>query len=587
MTPVFDSSAMIPSPTGRRLYRLVRPAVDRACGLMQLNEAYEASRGQHDGSASGFLRYALERLGIEISFGADERLRALQRHRGGLLVVANHPMGGADSFALALLLEHVRPGAWKLFSNRLLAGLPELRSHLIAVHPRHDPSRNPHGQGGLREGLEHLRSGGLLAMFPAGRVSGYDATYRRVMDPPWDSQCVRLARSAGAAIAVVRIDGRNGLPFLAIPRRFPRLRTLFLARAVMKPAESHLRLALSPVIQPSQVRQLAKGGNAGAKLHARCYLMPVQGENTHTKTGAPSSSPAIAAKGICNAVNEDVRRLLEKDGTLAGNPPYEVLLFRRGEAPDLFREVARLREVTFRRSGQGSGKPLDETPEDAYYDQLVLWNTERREVVGAYRFGRSDEVLASREARGMYLDHVFRIDPAFYNRIGPGLELSRSFVRPEYQRDPLALGMLWRGLGAFVARNPQYETLYGSVTIPRTFSPEGRAVLVDYLQRHHGDDPEVARLVKARCPWRPRSRLHLLARNASPRPSLKELRETIALTEEGKRPIPPLIRHYLSLQARFLAFHVEAEFGDALYCLMRVDLASCSRRHLRRFREGK
>jgi putative hemolysin len=177
---------------------------------------------------------------------------------------------------------------------------------------------------------------------------------------------------------------------------------------------------------------------------------------------------------------------------------------------------------------------------------------------------------------------VFAIDPRFYERLGPAVELSRSFVLPTYQRDNRALALLWRGLGAAAQRHG-CPTFFGSVTISNDHHPATRALLVEYLRRNHADDPALRALVAARRAFGPATTYHGLAAEAHAGESIEALAPLVESLEAGRRGIPPLMRYYCSLGAKFLAYHVEPAFQDALYCLLRVDLGKIPEGYRRRF----
>ena len=112
------------------------------------------------------------------------------------------------------------------------------------------------------------------------------------------------------------------------------------------------------------------------------------------------------------------------------------------ELPHLLREIGRLRELTFREVEEGTGNALDLDRFDAAYTHLFVWHRERLEVVGAYRLGRADEILGAAGKKGLYTSTLFKFRKKLLRCLGPALELGRSFVRPEYQRQPAALLML-------------------------------------------------------------------------------------------------------------------------------------------------
>lgn len=275
-------------------------------------------------------------------------------------------------------------------------------------------------------------------------------------------------------------------------------------------------------------------------------------------------------------IRQDASRLLDSGGhEILAHGGHHVLAFVRHEAPALFHELARQREITFRASGQGSGTAFDETPEDEYYTQLVLWDDETSRIIGAYRIGFTAEVLATCGAEGLYLSHMFDFTPDFFTNLGSAMELSRSFVIPACQGDRLALAMLWNGLGLLLVRHGGIRGLFGSVTISADYSPASRELLVAWLRHHRslpGSPP-----VRARAPF---------GNPNIPAPeheNIDALRPGIVGNDQQPMPIPPLIRHYLPLGARFHAFHREALFGDAVYCLLSVDIEQMPPAHRRRF----
>lgn len=572
-----DSATLLPCGLPRLLYRPMRPFMERACGFKAMNDLYARLQGPSK-TAPCFCEEALHSLDARVVWSDDAALAPLREWQGPLVLMANHPFGGVEALALMRLMERLRPGKWRLFANSLLASVPELAPHLIALDPLGQSRAVNHR--GLAEARRWLDSGGLLGVFPAGRVAAWHAEHSQVLDLPWSDQFARLAASARAAVALLHVPGANSGLFLRVPLRWPRLRALFLPREMMRRSKAAVRFHISPLMEPALVSQLTRPGHAGAKLRARCHLLAeIQPAPTATPTTEP---PAIAPAGDPSAMQAEVEHLTAGEGHLFTQGRFTALLWQRHEAPQLFHELSRLREITFRASGQGGGSSVDITREDDYYHQLVLWDKELRRLVGAYRLGIIQEVLAQRGQQALYLDHVFHIQPTFLERIGPAIELTRSFIHPDYQKDPLALSHLWRGLGQFCARRG-IRSLFGSVTIPASVSDASRAVIIEHLRRHHLEDEALRGLIKARSPFQPPGIAHHLLADAHADDPIESLRDTIRAPDGTPRSIPPLIRHYLSMNACFLDFHVESEFGNALYCLLRVDLTKAPRSHLRRF----
>jgi len=269
---------------------------------------------------------------------------------------------------------------------------------------------------------------------------------------------------------------------------------------------------------------------------------------------------------------EDELAALPPAQNLLESGRFTVVQARAHQIPTLLRELGRLRELTFRAAGEGTGRALDLDAHDRSYRHLVLWDREARVVVGGYRFAPSDELIPVFGVPGLYTSTLFRFDPALFERLGPALELGRSFVRAEYQRTFSPLLLLWRGLCAFVARNPRYRTLFGAVSVAARYSSFSRELIVAALSRPallH----ELAPLVEARTPLRPgrgpRQTLRQLADDGGQVAALSSL---VADLEVDGKGLPVLLREYLRLGGRVLGFNLDPDFGNVLDALVAVDL---------------
>jgi len=575
-----DTADIFPPGGWRKAYRPLQPAVESLFGFPEIWMRYDACRGD-DPDAVTFSRRFLDASGVEVSIedGLAENLGAVQ---GPLLIASNHPFGGMEFFALVGLLETVRPGGWTFLANPAVSRVPGFQQAFIPLDPI-NPAAGLNRRG-LSRAARLLRRGGLLGLFPAGRVSHRDPATGAITDRPWSDHAVRLAADAGAAIAVLHIPGSNSRTFLKVPPRWPHFRALMLARELARPNVSRLEIRLAALIEPDDVKHIARTAAPGRRLQAWCHLRadtdiprpeiaPLQAAHQN-EAGSDSAPDLRAAVASCT----DRHRI-------CASGPFDLLLVRGEEAPDLLHELGRLREVTFRAAGQGTGQDIDLSPEDSHYHHLLLWDREAGEIAGAYRIGIVRDILQEHGPDGLYLNHVFKIRPAFFERIGPAMELSRSFVIPGYQRDNRALAALWKGLGTAATRHG-IRTLFGSVTISNRHHPASRAVLVEYLRRNHADSPDMRRLIQPRHPFVPATGHHRAIASAYAGESIDKLAPLIEDLEQGQRGIPPLMRYYCTLGAKFLSYHVEPVFADALYCLLRVDLPSLPDAYKKRFLGG-
>jgi putative hemolysin len=296
-----------------------------------------------------------------------------------------------------------------------------------------------------------------------------------------------------------------------------------------------------------------------------------------SRAGAPGpeASMGVAAPAIIEAVPPTALRAeieaLPESQRLVDSGSFRVYCARASQIPGALQEIGRLRELTFRAVGEGTGRCADLDRFDTHYLHLFVWDTRRHAIAGAYRLGLVDDILARHGERGLYTRSLFEYGPAFLDMLNPAIELGRSFVRAEYQRSFAPLMLLWCGIGRFIARSPRYTVLFGPVTISGRYTHESRRLMVDYLSRHCAD----ARLVGQVSPRRPfRGATAPSAPHADggvPR-NVDELSRRIAQIEPDGKGVPVLLRQYLRLGGRLLGFSVDVQFGNALDGLIVVDV---------------
>jgi putative hemolysin len=282
---------------------------------------------------------------------------------------------------------------------------------------------------------------------------------------------------------------------------------------------------------------------------------------TDTNADVADAVPPAALKAEIDALPRD-QRLIDSGG-------FHVYWSRAGQIPLVLQEIGRLRELTFRAVGEGSGKSADIDAFDAYYLHIFVWHGHARTIVGAYRLGLVDEILATSGKRGLYTHSLFKYGTRMLATLAPAIELGRSFVRVEYQRSFAPMMLLWCGIGRFIERSPQYAVLFGPVSISNTYSSVSRQLIVEYLSTHAA---ETHLNVKPRRPFRDDRKRSPSNGEASCPGSLDELSRVIAQIEPDHKGVPVLLRHYLKLGGRLLAFNVDREFGNVLDGLIMVDL---------------
>lgn len=183
------------------------------------------------------------------------------------------------------------------------------------------------------------------------------------------------------------------------------------------------------------------------------------------------------------------------------NGNNEIYIITHQNSPNVMKEIGRLRELTFRHAGGGTGKEIDIDEFDISqhpYQQLLVWNPEDQEIVGAYRYIACKDAEYINGKVNLATTELFDFNPEFYKDYLPyTIELGRSFIQPQYQpseqfrKGLFSLDNLWDGLGAIVVDNPFMKYYYGKVTMYTDFNVEARDLILAFLKFYFPDEKKL------------------------------------------------------------------------------------------------
>ncbi len=546
-------------------FALPRPFLKWLTGLDHTERVWQQASRMSGGCIFDRLLSAIE---AEYRCAATDLERVPQS--GPAILISNHPFGLLDGLIVASLVNR-RRSDFRVLANALLASIPEVNQYVIPVNVL-SREVNSNGQA-LRAALRWVQAGGALIIFPAGEVASPHGMPPAVTDPEWNEGVLRLAKSAGAPVIPIHVAGRNSAAFQAMGMVHPMLRTAMLNRELINKRGSITEVSVGHPIPANRLKEIDDAELTGY-LRNRTYLLGERRAQVHK----PVFRRPARIEEVIPAVNpEDVRKEVEclpHETLLVRGSGYSVYAASAGQIPNLLREVGRLRELTFRAACEGTGRALDIDSFDSHYQHLVLWNERKQEVVGGYRFARVDDTIRRFGACGLYTQSLFELPPEFLERVSQGLELGRSFVRREYQRSIHPLYYLWKGISAWVGRNPRYRYLFGPVSISNDYSRAARELMVQYFRATRSGSAD---RVRARRPFRTRPiGTRFLSGVATNIDDVQELSEFVADLELDGKGIPVLLRHYLGLGAEVLEFNVDLHFANALDALIVVDLTRSS-----------
>jgi len=501
-----------------------------------------------------FVERALEKFGVSYRIAHTDRENIPAE--GRVVIVANHPLGAFDALALVHLVSSVRRDV-RILANDVLSQLAPLSSLLLSV--------NVFGSSGafagrLRDAYRALENEQALIVFPAGEVSRMGPA--GVRDGRWSSGFVRMARHAGAPVLPVHIAAHNSPTFYGVSMLAKPLSSLLLPREMFAPQQ----LGIS-VGEPVAATEL---GAADAEPVAQAMRRHVY-QLARRRPTVFATSRTIAHPESPLAIRQALKRAQELGATQDGK---RILLIDAQPDCPVLREIGRLRELSFRRVGEGSGLRRDLDRFDTHYRHLVLWDEQALAIVGAYRLGEGTRILAAQGMPGLYSSTLFDYAPLAHEFIAQGVELGRSFVQPAYWNSR-SLDYLWQGIGAYLRHRPDLRYLFGPVSISAVLPPAAREWIVHCHHHYFGDGESLA---ASRNPLKISPHVEAAAAQAwadkDAKAGLIQLKRQLAQMD---CTIPTLYKHYVDLcepeGVRFLAFGTDPAFGHCVDGLIRLDLS--------------
>jgi predicted GNAT family N-acyltransferase len=245
----------------------------------------------------------------------------------------------------------------------------------------------------------------------------------------------------------------------------------------------------------------------------------------------------------------------------------QIWLCETPEKTPLLLELGRLREEAFRAVGEGTGSRCDIDEYDHHYQHLVLWDQPKQMIVGAYRLKKT----AQNRNQPLYSETLFHFKAGMLPVLAAGLELGRSFIRPEYWGSR-SLDYLWYGIGAYLKHNPDIRYLFGPVSISGQLPARAKALIVSFFKSHFASDN--LSLADAVQPYRMPLKYRRIAHYGQDYGvELKDLQQRL---KKMKVSVPTLYKQYAEVcedgGVRFSAFNIDSAFGDCLDGLVVVDL---------------
>ena len=535
--------------------------------INKLNKLYEEishNRGMD------FIDALIEKLKLDFEISEDELAKIPKN--GAFITVSNHPFGGIDGMLLIKILSEVRPDI-KVMSNFVLNKIEPVSEYMLPVNPFERRKDAKSSVGGVKLALEQLQQGGVLGMFPAGEVSSYNEDNYGISDREWLYPAMRMIKKAEVPVVPVYFQGSNSTLFHILGLIHPTLRTVRLPAEVFNKKHKKIRIRIGNPVSVKEQDTFKDISTYGRYLRAKTYALGsvLEVKKFFRPRINRNKKPEAIADPVAPGLIIDEIENIREEYSLFSSDQFDVFCTPSIEIPQIMLELGRLREITFRDVGEGTNHSMDLDEYDLYYNQLFVWDNQEKQIVGAYRVGKGEEILRRYGVKGFYLQSLFRMNRRFHPTLRQSLELGRSFIIKEYQKRPMPLFLLWKGILYFLLKHNEYRFLIGPVSISNNYSQFSRGLIMKYIKEHHFDK-KLARFV------RPRIRYNVPGFNVDEEVILENTDDLtkfdrfIKEVEPNDYTMPILLKRYLKLNGRIIGFNLDPKFNDALDGMLVLDL---------------
>jgi len=569
-------------PVQKWLLTVLEHPLEKTLSIKAVNDAYQ--RMDLFLGRDNIFHNCLDCLQVNYSI-SDHDIRKIPK-QGPLVVVANHPFGGLEGVILGDIMVRARPDV-RVLGNYLLQHITELSEWIIPVDPFGNRSSSLTNARSIKAAIRWVSGGGTLVTFPAGEVAHFN--WGKITDPKWSPHVSAIIRHARADVLPVFFPGANSLLFQIAGLFHPRLRTALLPHELVNKGSKAINVYVGKVIPWKKLEDIPDNDAVTDYLRSSTFFLqnrlPAQKRRLSSiifsRMAEPPQQP-VAPETDKNVLRREIEDL-NHDQCLVQSGDFSVYIAQAAQIPNLLNEIGRLRELTFREVREGTGQPTDLDRFDSYYLHLCLWNRAKSELVGAYRFGLADVILREHGVQGLYTTTLFKFKQPLLSKLEHAVEMGRSFIRSEYQKEYNCLSLLWRGVGHFMVKNPKYHILFGPVSISQDYHSLSKNLIVQFL-RQAKLNPELSRYVKARAPYRAIRKAFAARRTVAKLvDDIDDVSLLISEIEKDGKGVPILLKHYLKLNAQILSFNVDRQFSNVVDSLIIVDLTKSDPKLLKRF----
>ncbi|WP_458700053.1 lysophospholipid acyltransferase family protein [Sulfurospirillum sp. 1307] len=492
---------------------------------------------------------------------------------GRVIIIANHPLGALDALSLINLVKKVRSDV-KVLANDVLAQIDQLKPILLSI----DAFGSKTSKQTLEQIYNSLDKEEAIIIFPSGEVSR--ARPDGIKDTKWHKGFLKFALKKNTPILPIYIKAKNSAFFYTISTINKKLSASLLPWEMFNKKNKSLEFVIGEIIPFKSFEKNTFNIKTKVKLFKK-----------HLYNISKNKTPIFATQK-CIAHPEDRKKIKEElnASTLLGKTSdgKKIYLYEYENESSVMKEISRLREFTFRKVEEGTGKKRDLDEFDEYYKHIVLWDEDKLEVIGSYRIGESDFISEYFGQEGFYSNSLFYFNQEFEEYLSNSIELGRSFVQPKYWGSR-ALDYLWQGIGAYLYKNPHIRYMFGPVSLSSSIPKGAQNLIIYYYSKYYGANNNA---INPKNPFvfnkDEKTEMQQIFTGEDKKENFELLKEHLACYGVS---VPVLYKQYTELCEEggisFMGFNIDENFNNCVDSFIVVDIEKIKDKKRQRYIKGQ
>ena len=484
---------------------------------------------------------------------------------GSLLIIANHPTGIPDGLLILDQVLKIRSDV-KVVANQMTYKVDPLKPHTIPVDPYDQAASKIQNGRQIKSIFDWLNEGHCIILFPAGDVANYNFKEKQLDEQFWHPTAKKIILKHTGNVLPWAINGKNSSLFYQLGKIHPSIKSALMTREGLKSRRKPIYSQIGFPTKFNGNEQLIT--DLETKIKLMCMSMQQSSKSAIKSINTTEFWSEIIPETLSETIENEVHSI--------GNPIIEkgalqVYLTTKNASPKIIEEIGRLREITFRTVNEGTGKSIDLDHHDAYFEHLILWDKESKKIAGAYRLGNGNKLKSIQNYKSIIFDFYKQNEEAS-NIVNESLILGRAFITVSHQQKAFPLFLLWQGIFNYISQNPELKYIIGQTSLPNTYQPFSKKIIVDFLIKNHSCD-QFSKYFNA---------YHKLEKFDHPvidsfiegtnGKDFKRIDDLVQNIEPNGEKIPMLFKRYVEQNAKCIGINIDPEFQNSIDILMLTEI---------------